>query len=66
MNIYETYGRLAEAYEIECEAHRQTVGVLRALKNGELSLDSLAVTNDNKWVIIPVEAVNAPDETPAN
>ncbi len=67
-NIYETYGRLVEAYQTECEAHQQTVGVLRALKNGEITLESLTVTNDNKWAIIPAEALvpKEADEAPAN
>jgi hypothetical protein len=64
MNIYEQYGRLQEAYAMECEAHRQTVGVLRALKNGELDIEKVAVTNDNKWAIVPSETI--PDEAPAN
>jgi hypothetical protein len=69
MNIYEQYGRLQEAYETECERHRTTVGILRQLKNGELSLEALTVTNDNQWAIIPKEAITADplaDESPAN
>lgn len=49
MNIYEQYGRLQEAYALECDKHVQTVGVLRALKMGELSLDMVVVNDDNTW-----------------
>lgn len=51
MDIYERYGRLVEQHEIECDAHRQTIGVLRALKQGEILLDALTVTDENKWSI---------------
>lgn len=47
-----------EAYERECEAHRQTVGVLRSLKNDEITIEKIVVTNDNKWAIT--------DDSPAN
>lgn len=67
MNIYEQYGRLVERYEIECEAHRQTVGVLRALKQGDLLLDALTVTDENKWSIAaePSIAPSTSDEQSA-
>lgn len=51
MNIYEQYGRLTEQYQQECQAHQQTVGVLRALKLGQLSIDALTVGDDNSWQI---------------
>lgn len=69
MTIYERFGRLQEAYELECEAHRNTVGVLRALKNGELGINAVAVTNDNQWAIVPSEAFASDavaDEAPAS
>jgi len=69
MNIYENFGRLMEQYEAECESHIQTVGVLRALTTGELKLEALTVTDDNKWHIdgIPVTVtVLDPEEAPAN
>lgn len=49
MNIYEQYGRLQEAYALECKKHVTTVAVLRALKTGELSLDMVIVNDDNTW-----------------
>lgn len=54
MNIYEQHGRLVEQYQQECEKHVQTVNVLRRLKQGEINLESLTVTDDNKWTILPV------------
>lgn len=58
MNIYEQYGRLQEQYANEIEAHQKTVGVLRALKNGDLLLESLTVgTEDNTWRIDPPSPV---------
>lgn len=53
MNIYEQHGRLVEQYQTECENHQQTVNVLRRLKQGEITLDLLTVTDDNKWSIVP-------------
>lgn len=53
MDIYERYGRLQERYEAECEAHVQTVGLLRALTQGALSLDCVSVTDENRWTITP-------------
>lgn len=41
-------------YQQECENHAQTVDVLRRLKEGELSLDSLTVTG-SRWAIVTVE-----------
>ncbi len=61
MTIYEQFGRLTETYEAECMEHRKTVGVLRALKQGDLSLDALTVTDDNKWSIEPDQVL---EETP--
>jgi hypothetical protein len=64
MTIYEQYGRLAEQYQQECESHAQTVNVLRRLKQGEITLDSLTVTDENRWSILPMPEVV--DEAPAN
>ena len=63
MTIHERYGRLQEQYETECEAHRNTVAVLRGLKSGEISLDSLSVTEDNQWAIT-TDAETVADELP--
>ena len=58
MNIYEQYGRLQEQHQAECEAHQTTVGVLRALKTGDLLLESLTVgMEDNSWRIDPAAPV---------
>lgn len=64
MNIYEQHGRLVEQYEMECEAHRRTVDVLRRLKQGEIDIASLTVTDDNQWAISSIEPVE--DTTPVN
>lgn len=65
MDIYERYGRLVEQHEVECEAHRQTIRVLRALKQGELLLDAVTVTDENKWSIEPLIAPGTSDEQSA-
>lgn len=64
MDIYERYGRLVEQYGNECEAHRQTINVLRSLKQGEVQLDALTVTDTNQWSIATEEATEA--ELPVN
>lgn len=43
MSIYESFGRLQERYDAECEVHRRTIGVLADLKAGRISLDQLEV-----------------------
>ena len=66
MNIYEQYGRLVEQYQTECEAHRNTISVLRRLKQGEITLDSVTVTDENQWAILPDLAEEPIVEMPAN
>lgn len=66
MNIYEQYGRLVEQHQRECENHAQTVNVLRRLKQGEVALDSLTVTDENKWSIVPALEADPLEDAPAN
>lgn len=65
MDIYERYGRLMESYQQECENHRQTVDLLKRLKSGEVSLDSLHVT-DTRWTILNVTVEEPAAEAPAS
>ena len=60
MDIYERYGRKTEQLEQEIESHLNTIGVLRAVKSGELPLDRLTVT-PNGWHIDPLET---PEDEP--
>ncbi len=46
-NIYETYGRLAERYEQELEAHRATVALLLQVKADPRLLDRLTINGDH-------------------
>lgn len=73
MSIQEMYGLLAEQHQQECEKHVQTVGVLRALKNGDLTLDMVTVNDDNSWgfdtnvgrIPVSVKIVDPPDDDAA-
>lgn len=55
-------------YITECENHAQTVNVLRRLKRGEITLDALEVTDQNRWTILPgvVSDVEIIEGVPAN
>lgn len=50
VNIYERAGRLLADLDIEAEAHRQTLALLKELKSGRLSLDDVEV-GDLTWKI---------------
>lgn len=51
-NIFEMYGRLAEEHEAERLRHMETNKVLFKVKSGEISLDSLDVT-EHSWTFTP-------------
>lgn len=54
MDLYERLGRLQEKYDNEVEQHINTIAVLRALKQGELTLDQVYVDPAaNAWSITP-------------
>lgn len=65
MDIHERYGRLMESYQNECESHRQTINLLQRLKRGEVTLDSLDVT-DSTWTIVNVVVEEQAEEAPAS
>ena len=50
MDIYERYGRKTEQLERAIEKHLQTIGLLKSLKSGELTLDDVEVRDDG-WEI---------------
>lgn len=53
-NIYESYGRLQERHEQECEGHRRTVGILADLKAGRLRIDQVEVDVERfSWKAFP-------------
>lgn len=54
MNVEERFGRAIAALEDERERHVQTIGILRALKRGEITVDQLTVGDDNSWAVTPV------------
>lgn len=56
MDIYERYGRKTEQLEQVIEGHFRTLGLLKALKNGELTLNDIEVT-DSGWEVKNKEPV---------
>lgn len=50
MLSYELYGRLAERYERECQAHRETVDLLRRVVAGEVAPSRITVSGD-AWTL---------------
>jgi hypothetical protein len=56
MDIYERFGRLVEDYQNELAEHVKTVGVLRALKAGEISLEQIEINGDSWSLTVKPDA----------
>ena len=48
MDIYERYGRKTEQLEQAIEAHLRTLGLLRAIKNGEVDINRVVI-EESGW-----------------
>ena len=64
MDIYALYGRLAETHQAllekhdeESTAHRATIALLRQVTSGALPPGRVLVGPDDRWQILPEEAV---------
>lgn len=73
VTIYERYVNLLEEREQEHFRHLATLGLLRSIKSGEISIDDVELDEtDNSWRVVPTvpelppypERVPEPDSKP--
>ncbi|KKK77625.1 hypothetical protein LCGC14_2851710 [marine sediment metagenome] len=59
MNIHERYGRLSDVLEEEKNAHLATLALLKSILDGEIALERVKVSDDNRWTVTPPPPLKA-------